>query len=104
MKIWKLPFMLGALIFSQSVLAESAIIKILGINDFHGQITTGRVVKGEPVGGAAVLAAYLEEAEKSQEKNTLIALMGDQVGASVPASGLLKDQPSILFLNKLANP
>lgn len=28
-------------------------IKILGINDFHGQISSGRTVKNEPVGGGS---------------------------------------------------
>src|SRR3990167_214119 len=37
------------------------------------------------------------------EKNTVITMSGDQVGASVPASGLLDHEPSILFFNTLAN-
>lgn len=82
---------------------ETINIKILGINDFHGQISTGRFVKNEPVGGAAVLAAYLKQAQEGMEEQTLITIMGDQVGASPPASGILHDEPSILFTNTLAN-
>src|SRR5262245_48186353 len=37
-------------------------IKLLGINDFHGQLSTGRLVAGRPVGSAAVLASYLKTA------------------------------------------
>lgn len=78
-------------------------IKILGINDFHGQISTGRQVQNEPVGGAAVLAAYLKQAQSGMENNTIITIMGDQVGASPPSSGILHDEPSILFTNTLGN-
>lgn len=78
-------------------------IKILGINDFHGQISSGRTVKNEPVGGAAVLAAYLKEAQSGMEDRTVITIMGDLVGASPPSSGLLNDEPSILFINSLGN-
>lgn len=78
-------------------------LKILGINDFHGQISRGRLVNKEPVGGAAVLAAYLRQAQAGMEDRTIIAIMGDQVGASPPASGLLHDEPAILFTNSLGN-
>ncbi|KTD59989.1 bifunctional metallophosphatase/5'-nucleotidase [Legionella shakespearei] len=82
---------------------ETITIKILGINDFHGQISTGRMSKNKPVGGAAVLAAYLKQAQTGMEDRTLITIMGDQVGASPPSSGLLHDEPSILFTNSLGN-
>jgi 5'-nucleotidase len=35
---------------------------LLDINDFHGQLSAGRRVANRPVGGAAVLAAYLHAA------------------------------------------
>ncbi len=78
-------------------------IKILGINDFHGQISSGRVQNNKPVGGAAVLAAYLKQAQLGMEDSTIITIMGDQVGASTPASSLLNDEPTILFTNSLGN-
>lgn len=37
--------------------------QILAINDFHGQLSAGRRVAGRPVGGAAVLASYLQAAQ-----------------------------------------
>ncbi len=86
-----------------STATETVNIQILGINDFHGQISTGRFVDKEPVGSAAVLAAYLKQAQTGMEDRTLITIMGDQVGASSPASGLLYDEPSILFINSLGN-
>jgi 5'-nucleotidase len=78
-------------------------VKILGINDFHGQITATRKVAGHPVGGAAVLASYLEAAEAGIEDRTLIVHAGDHVGASPPESALLQDEPAIDFLNALTN-
>jgi 5'-nucleotidase len=78
-------------------------LKILGLNDFHGQITTGRFVNGEPVGGAAILASYLKGAQEEMDERTLIAISGDHVGASPPASALLHDEPTIMFTNNLGN-
>jgi 5'-nucleotidase len=72
---------------------------LLGINDFHGQLSP-RTVAGRPAGGAAVLASYLKAAS---DENTLIVLDGDQVGASPPNSALLRDEPTISVFNQLAN-
>ena len=78
-------------------------IKLLGINDFHGQLAAGRFVGPRPVGSAAVLASYLTSAAASADDGYLIVHAGDHVGASPPDSALLQDEPSISFLNLLAN-
>jgi 5'-nucleotidase len=78
-------------------------VKILGFNDFHGHISAGTTVAGRPAGSAAVLASYLEKAQTGVENQTLIVHAGDQVGASPASSALLQDEPSIQFLNFLAN-
>lgn len=105
MSVSKLRIVFNCLVLILSFTAQSKTIeiKLLGINDFHGQISNGRFVNNEPVGGAAVLAAYLKEAQKGMEHRTLITIMGDQVGASTPASSLLHDEPAILFTNSLGN-
>lgn len=77
--------------------------KILGINDFHGQLSIGKKVGGRPVGSAAVLAAYLQAAEAESENGAFIVHAGDHVGATPPVSALLQDEPSISFLNMMAN-
>lgn len=77
--------------------------KLLGVNDFHGQLSSGRTVGKRPVGSAAVLAAYLQAAEAESENGALIIHAGDHVGATPPVSALLQDEPSISFLNILAN-
>jgi 5'-nucleotidase len=74
-------------------------VKILAINDFHGQIGVGKKVSNRPVGSAPVLAAYLKEAQKGWEGRTIIADDGDLMGASPPDAALLQDEPSIMFMN-----
>lgn len=76
--------------------------KVLGINDFHGQLSP-RAVGTRPAGGAAVLASYLEHAAARAADGAFIVQAGDQVGASPPNSALLQDEPAISLLNLLAN-
>lgn len=76
--------------------------KILGINDFHGQLESRRV-GNRLAGGAAVLASYLQSAADTTPNGALIVHAGDHVGASPPISALLQDEPSITFLNILSN-
>ena len=78
-------------------------VKLLGINDFHGQLSAGRRVSNRPVGSAAVLASYLRKAQAGMEGKTVIVHAGDHVGATPPASALLQDEPAITFLNQLTN-
>jgi 5'-nucleotidase len=77
-------------------------VKLLGLNDFHGQLSP-RVIDGRPVGGAAVLASYLKAAAADVSGRTFIVHAGDQVGASPPNSALLQDEPAITFLSSLAD-
>ena len=77
-------------------------VKLLGINDFHGQLSP-RTVGPRPAGGAAVLASYLEAAADQADGPAFIIHAGDQVGASPPNSALLQDEPAISVLNTLAN-
>ena len=80
-------------------------VKILAINDFHGQLIPGQTLNKRPVGGAPVLASYLKSAMASGNADgTIIALPGDTIGASPPESGLLLDEPTMLFFNSYANP
>jgi 5'-nucleotidase len=78
-------------------------VKLLGINDFHGQLDQGKKVGPRPVGGADVLVSYLKAAEAGIENQTLIIHAGDLVGASPPDSALLQDEPSVSVMNLLAN-
>lgn len=76
--------------------------KLLGFNDFHGALEQ-RSLFGRPVGGAAVLGAYLDAASQTADDGAIIIHAGDHVGAAPPISALLQDEPSIDFLNMLGN-
>lgn len=78
-------------------------IKLLALNDFHGQITKTKKFNGRFAGGAGVLGAYLQAAQAGKQDHTIIAHAGDFVGASVPESGLLADEPALMFANLFAN-
>jgi 5'-nucleotidase len=75
-------------------------MKIFAINDFHGQVTTGQRVSNRPVGGAAYLAAHINQ-RRQQIPYSLTVHAGDWVGASPPVSALLQDQPAMEFANEL---
>lgn len=74
-------------------------MKILAVNDFHGQLSTGRKVANKDAGGAAILAAYLKE-RRARVPHSLTVHAGDMVGASPLVSALLQDQPTMEFMNK----
>ena len=82
---------------------EPAHVQLLGLNDFHGQLGPAKKLFDRPVGGAAVLAAYLRDATARFAGDTLIVHAGDWVGASPPSSALLQDEPAISLLNLLSN-
>ena len=77
-------------------------VQLLTLNDFHGQLGPGRRVANRPVGSIPVLTTYLKQAMLEQPAS-LIIHAGDHVGATPPNSALLQDEPSISFLNLLAN-
>lgn len=79
-------------------------VQILAINDFHGQLPAGQKLNGKPAGSIPVLASYLRAAmNESTTDTTFIALPGDIVGASPPESGLMLDEPTLLFWNGFAD-
>ncbi|PKL59217.1 MAG: bifunctional metallophosphatase/5'-nucleotidase, partial [Methanomicrobiales archaeon HGW-Methanomicrobiales-4] len=75
-------------------------LTILALNDYHGQVSTGKMVNNTPVGSMGVLASYiLQSINASGENHTIIALPGDMTGVSPPESGLLMDEPTLLYFN-----
>lgn len=79
-------------------------ISILAINDFHGHLFSGQGLNGRPAGSAPVLASYLKSAMSSSgDTYTVLALVGDTIGASPAEPALLLDEPTVLFFNYLAN-
>jgi 5'-nucleotidase len=82
-------------------------IRLVGLNDLHGYLETAAELPGatgpRPVGGAAVLAAYLGHERLTRDKRTLTLIAGDSIGASPPVSGFLRDEPTLAVLNRLAD-
>ena len=74
-------------------------LSIVGLNDFHGQLTsTTRTYDNgiaASVGGASQLATMFDEEAAQLPGRTLLLSGGDNVGASPPNSALLQDTPTI---------
>lgn len=78
-------------------------LRLLAFNDFHGNLLPPTMPQQRQAGGAAVLASYLEAAEREAPDDTLIVHAGDLLGAAPPITRLLQNEPAIAFLNLLAN-
>ncbi|PTL75554.1 bifunctional UDP-sugar hydrolase/5'-nucleotidase [Vitiosangium sp. GDMCC 1.1324] len=88
-------------------------VRVLGINDFHGnlappagssgEIRTGTQPDGsalkEKTGGMSFLARHLAELRAKDPKNTLVVSSGDLIGASPVISALFHDEPTIEAMN-----
>jgi 5'-nucleotidase len=88
---------------SAATAAPPVAVKLLTLNDFHGQLPAGKQVSRRPVGSAPALAAHLRAAMAGREDRTVLVEAGDLVGASPAVSALLQDEPTVAFLNGLAN-
>jgi len=82
--------------------------QLLGINDVHGNLTDDGLTYTDPytgvkdvAGGIATLSTYLKKAKATDPKDTITVEAGDMVGASPPASGLLRDKPTLDALNAM---
>jgi 5'-nucleotidase len=74
--------------------ADAVELKILAINDFHGNLEARR---GD-LGGAAYLATHLRQAEAAAQ-HTAIVSAGDLIGATPLISSLFHDEPTIETAN-----
>ena len=87
-----------------STKGQTKVLKILGFNDFHGQLSPPPAIEARPIGGAAVLAAYFRAAARGFEGATLALHAGDLIGASPPLSALNQDEPTVEFLGSILGP
>jgi 5'-nucleotidase len=121
-RIWALAaLMLALLVVAPSAFAtgpkqkdNDQHVKLLAINDFHGNLeppsgssgcipiapaTSTATCSGQvPAGGAEYLATHLKQLG-SQDPNTFVVAAGDSIGASPLLSGLFHDEPTIEALN-----
>jgi 5'-nucleotidase len=90
--------MLGA---APPAASDPVTVQILAVNDLHGALEP-RELRGRPVGGAAVLTAYLDQWTRQAHArgvDTITVGAGDLIGGSPPISALLRDEPTIAAVN-----
>ncbi|MGJ7512743.1 hypothetical protein ACSFBL_35600, partial [Variovorax sp. GT1P44] len=84
-------------------------VKIIGFNDYHGNLQTPGTfgvntlvpaAQRPAVGGAEYLAAYVARM-KAQNVNNVVVGAGDFIGASPLISALFFDEPAVETLNKI---
>ncbi|MBG6093235.1 bifunctional metallophosphatase/5'-nucleotidase [Actinomadura viridis] len=87
--------------------APTASVRLLSLNDFHGNLeppsgSSGTAVDetGAPVpaGGAAYVATHLQ---RLRNRDTLTVAQGDMIGATPLISAAYHDEPSVEFLGKV---
>lgn len=77
-------------------------VRILSVNDFHGQVPDSDAkVDGVDIGGAATLAAYVQRERAANPNGTVFVSAGDAFGASPPSSTLLRHHSTIAVLNAM---
>ncbi|MFC4146782.1 bifunctional metallophosphatase/5'-nucleotidase [Micromonospora mangrovi] len=81
-------------------------VKLLAINDFHGNLEppTGSsgTIAGQPAGGAEYLATQLKQlrgATEEEQEHTITVAAGDLIGASPLLSAAFHDEPTIEEMN-----
>ena len=87
--------------------ASTVHLKILAINDFHGQLESPGSLRNlptdttatVPVGGVDVLAGYIAD-RKAKNPNTVVVSAGDLIGATPLVSALFHDEGTIETLNR----
>lgn len=75
-------------------------IKIIAVNDFHGNLQSPGNFNGSPSGGVDVLAGYVTYL-KSQNPYSVVVSAGDLIGASPLISALFHDEGTIETMNRL---
>jgi 5'-nucleotidase len=90
----------GALVGSVASAQQTATVKIIAFNDFHGNLQSPGNFIGVPAGGAEVLAGYVAKL-KSQNPYNVTVHAGDMSGASPLISAFFYDEGAIESMNRL---
>jgi 5'-nucleotidase len=80
--------------------ASPVSVKLLAINDFHGQLEAPVGPSGEIAGGAPYLAAHVATLQAAHP-HTLFVSAGDLINASPFISALFQDEPTIEAMNEM---
>ena len=82
--------------------SDVAHVRILSVNDFHGQIPDSDAkVDNVAIGGAATLSAYVQRERAGNPNGTVFVSAGDMLGASPPESTLLRHHSTIAVLDAM---
>lgn len=89
---------------------ETATVRIIGLNDFHGNLEPFARPAKVPVGEGVVEEAYVAGAAylatavattRAQNDYTMVIAAGDLIGASPLSSSIFLDEPSIGAMNRI---
>jgi 2',3'-cyclic-nucleotide 2'-phosphodiesterase (5'-nucleotidase family) len=81
---------------------DLAHVRVLSVNDFHGQLGDSKaVVDGTPIGGAATLSAYVQRERAGNPNGTVFVSAGDAIGAAPPVSTLLRHHSTMAVLGAM---
>jgi 5'-nucleotidase len=81
-------------------LAPTTTIKIIAINDFHGNLLSPGSFGGKAAGGADYLAGYVADLKSKNPLNVVVGA-GDLIGASPLISAFFHDEGAIESLNRV---
>lgn len=92
-------------------LAQTVTVKVIGMNDFHGNLFSpgsfsiqpggpGTPLTSKPSGGADYLAGYIANL-KAQNPRHAVVHAGDMIGATPLVSAIFHDEPTIEVMNEI---
>ncbi len=77
-------------------------MRIVGFNDFHGQLVDSSSKVGDiAIGGAATMSSYIQRERAGNPNGTVVVAAGDNIGAAPPESTLLRHHSSIAVLGAM---
>lgn len=79
--------------------SSPVLVRLLALNDFHGQLGDSDAKLGAmEVGGAATMAGYINRERAANPNGTVVLSAGDAIGASPPESTLLDHESTFATL------
>jgi 5'-nucleotidase len=75
-------------------------VKVIALNDFHGQLQSPGSFSGVPAGGVDAIAAHVA-ALKAQNPNSVVVSAGDMIGATPLISAFFHDEGTIETMNRV---
>lgn len=93
-----------AFCFGGATFADQFTLKVIAINDFHGNLQppgTDPHLPNVPAGGIDVLAGYVRYLKNKKSDYSVVVSAGDLIGASPLISNLFHDEATIETMNRL---